>query len=490
MHLRLITPILVTVGMIAFVGLFSEFLLASIFLKDVDSQTLAVGLYALNEADKNKYFGPFCAGALLASIPIVAHLPGRPEAADRRNDRRLGQVTQRAITPTLLSTPHHDGSALYVSELAPGLGDVVSVLVARPGRCAGRRTSTSARSSTASRSSSRPRSTPGAPTAPTRGGGPGCAATTRSRATAGSSRRSHRVCVAQRRRTAPAGRSRRRRLPAGRSRPSAAGLVAGLRSSTRCSPTGSPSRPARCWRVAAAAGYPTGPSRRAGRIPSTAFGVRTRASSSTAATSTGITDHLDHLERLGIDILYLTPFFPARSNHRYDATTFGQVDPVLGRRRGAAPADREAHRRGMRVLGDITTNHTGDSHEWFVARAGSESSPERDFYFWTTREDYVGWLGVTSLPKLNWDSAELRRRFLDDPDGAIRRWLGPRGRPGRLAGRRRQHDRPARPTRPLPRRSPRGPATRWPRPGRTRSWSPSTATTTAPTCRATAGTGS
>ena len=71
MHLRLISPILITVGMIAFVGFFNEFLLASIFLKDVDSQTLAVGLYALNEADKSKYFGPFCAGAVLASIPIV-----------------------------------------------------------------------------------------------------------------------------------------------------------------------------------------------------------------------------------------------------------------------------------------------------------------------------------------------------------------------------------------------------------------------------------
>ncbi len=71
MHLRLITPILITVGMIQFVGLFNEFLLASVFLKDVDNQTLAVGLWSLNQADKNKYFGPFCAGALLASAPIV-----------------------------------------------------------------------------------------------------------------------------------------------------------------------------------------------------------------------------------------------------------------------------------------------------------------------------------------------------------------------------------------------------------------------------------
>ncbi|MGW5237772.1 sugar ABC transporter permease [Monashia sp. NPDC004114] len=70
--LRLVLPILATVGMLAFVGLFSEFLLASIFLKDAENQTLAVGLWALLKADKNKYFGAFCAGALLASVPVMA----------------------------------------------------------------------------------------------------------------------------------------------------------------------------------------------------------------------------------------------------------------------------------------------------------------------------------------------------------------------------------------------------------------------------------
>ena len=71
MTLRLVLPILVTVFMLSFVGLFSEFLLASIFLRDVNQQTLGVGLWALQTADKNKYFGPFCAGALLASLPVV-----------------------------------------------------------------------------------------------------------------------------------------------------------------------------------------------------------------------------------------------------------------------------------------------------------------------------------------------------------------------------------------------------------------------------------
>ena len=71
MTLRLVTPILITVFMLSFVGLFSEFLLASIFLRDVDSQTLGVGLWAMQLADRNKYFGQFCAGAVLASLPVV-----------------------------------------------------------------------------------------------------------------------------------------------------------------------------------------------------------------------------------------------------------------------------------------------------------------------------------------------------------------------------------------------------------------------------------
>ncbi len=72
MTLRLVLPILVTVFMIGFVGLYSEFLLASIFLVDVDSQTLGVGLYSMTVGnERNRLFGQFAAGALLASLPVV-----------------------------------------------------------------------------------------------------------------------------------------------------------------------------------------------------------------------------------------------------------------------------------------------------------------------------------------------------------------------------------------------------------------------------------
>jgi arabinogalactan oligomer/maltooligosaccharide transport system permease protein len=70
--LRLVMPILVTVFMLTFVGLFSEFLLASIFLRDIQSQTLGVGLYGMTVGnERNRLFGQFCAGALLAALPVV-----------------------------------------------------------------------------------------------------------------------------------------------------------------------------------------------------------------------------------------------------------------------------------------------------------------------------------------------------------------------------------------------------------------------------------
>jgi len=137
----------------------------------------------------------------------------------------------------------------------------------------------------------------------------------------------------------------------------------------------------------------------------------------------GVVERLDHLEKLGVNTVYLTPFFPARSNHRYDASTFAAVDPVLGGDEALARLTEAAHARGMRVLGDFTTNHTGAAHEWFAKAQADETSDERGFYFWDEDDEYVAWLGVKSLPKLNYDSAELRRRVFDDADGVVRKWV-------------------------------------------------------------------
>ena len=127
----------------------------------------------------------------------------------------------------------------------------------------------------------------------------------------------------------------------------------------------------------------------------------------------GIEAHLDHVEGLGADLIYLTPVFPAGSTHRYDATSFDVIDPLLGGEEALVSLLRAAHARGLRVVGDLTLNHSGAGHEWFTS--------ERDFYFFdeSLPHGYASWFGVKSLPKLNWGSPGLRRRMQE----AASRWL-------------------------------------------------------------------
>ena len=141
----------------------------------------------------------------------------------------------------------------------------------------------------------------------------------------------------------------------------------------------------------------------------------------------GVRERLGHLVDLGVTLIYLTPFFPAGSNHRYDATTFDRVDPLLGGDEALIRLVQAAHQRGIRVIGDLTTNHTGDRHEWFRAALGDPSAPEGAFYYWNddAHTDYVAWYGVPTLPKLDWNSPELRSRFIEGRESVVAKWLLP-----------------------------------------------------------------
>jgi alpha-glucosidase len=141
----------------------------------------------------------------------------------------------------------------------------------------------------------------------------------------------------------------------------------------------------------------------------------------------GIGEHLDHLAALGVDTLYLTPFFPAPSNHRYNASSFDEVDPLLGGDKALARLSAEVHRRGWRLLGDLTTNHCGDTHPWFRSALAGGDAPEREFFYFPGPHDnrYESWLGHRTLPKFRFASAELGRRLLAGPGSAAGRWLQP-----------------------------------------------------------------
>ena len=127
----------------------------------------------------------------------------------------------------------------------------------------------------------------------------------------------------------------------------------------------------------------------------------------------GVERHLDHIESLGANLIYLTPFFPATSTHRYDATTFDHVDPLLGGDEALRSLCAAAHAREIRVIGDITLNHTGYRHEWFQRAQADEQAPERSFYIFDDSIPcgYESWVGIPTLPKLDWRSDELRARF-------------------------------------------------------------------------------
>jgi alpha-glucosidase len=133
----------------------------------------------------------------------------------------------------------------------------------------------------------------------------------------------------------------------------------------------------------------------------------------------GIIEHLDHVVSVGADTVYLTPVFPAESNHRYNASTFDHVDPLLGGDDAYRRLIEACHERGLRIMGDFTSNHTGDTHEWFLRAQADPTSTERSFYYFHPDGSHEGWKGYATLPKLDHTVHEVGERVR----GVVRHWL-------------------------------------------------------------------
>ena len=219
------------------------------------------------------------------------------------------------------------------------------------------------------------------------------------------------------------------------------------RSSTRSSLTASPRRASTSSRLPGPCPARGTSCRRAAR--------RRRRTSGSAATCAGSSSISTTSTRLGANAIYMTPIFPAGSIHRYDASSFDRVDPLLGGDEALASLVAAAHARGIHVLGDFTPNHCGRGHEWFQRALADPSAPEREFFFFDEglKNGYESWYGVPIAPE-----AELGLR------GAARAHAGrrpPLARAAvltrRLAHRRGQHGRPLPRGRPQPRRCARDP---------------------------------
>jgi alpha-glucosidase len=97
----------------------------------------------------------------------------------------------------------------------------------------------------------------------------------------------------------------------------------------------------------------------------------------------GIRRRLDHLVWLGVDAVWISPFYPSpMADFGYDVSDYCGVDPLFGSLDDFDRLAAEAHERGLRIILDFVPNHTSDRHPWFKEARASRNSPRRDWYIW------------------------------------------------------------------------------------------------------------
>ena len=97
----------------------------------------------------------------------------------------------------------------------------------------------------------------------------------------------------------------------------------------------------------------------------------------------GILQRLDYLAELGVDALWISPFYPSpMADFGYDVADFTAVDPLFGTLADFDALLAAAHARGLKLILDFVPNHTSDAHPWFTESRSSRTSPKRDWYLW------------------------------------------------------------------------------------------------------------
>lgn len=100
----------------------------------------------------------------------------------------------------------------------------------------------------------------------------------------------------------------------------------------------------------------------------------------------GALNHLDHLQDLGVDVVWMSPIYPSPGDDNgYDISDYQQIDPIFGTLADFDELVGQLHNRGMRLLLDLVVNHTSDEHPWFqqsLSNADPDANPLWDWYIW------------------------------------------------------------------------------------------------------------
>ena len=137
----------------------------------------------------------------------------------------------------------------------------------------------------------------------------------------------------------------------------------------------------------------------------------------------GIIDHLDHIQDLGIDVIYMTPSFKSNSCHKYDTIDYYEIDPSFGTKEELKELVQKAHDRGMKVVMDAVFNHTGKEFFAFqdILEKG-EKSKYLDWYYidelplkgkWGEIPNFLCFGYYGGMPKLNLKNPEVEKYITD-----------------------------------------------------------------------------
>ena len=128
----------------------------------------------------------------------------------------------------------------------------------------------------------------------------------------------------------------------------------------------------------------------------------------------GITRRLPHIAALGVDAIWLAPFFTSpMADMGYDVADYCDVDPIFGTLADFDEMMAAAHELGLKVIIDQVISHTSDRHPWFVESRASRDNPKADWYVWADpKPDGTApnnWLSIFGGPGWEWDG--VRRQY-------------------------------------------------------------------------------
>ncbi len=150
----------------------------------------------------------------------------------------------------------------------------------------------------------------------------------------------------------------------------------------------------------------------------------------------GVQEKLGYLKSLGVDVIWMTPIFTARSNHRYDTDDYHHIDPALGGDAAFTSLAAAAKIEGIHLVLDGVFNHASSDSLYFdryhrypsLGACEAVGSPWRSWFSFTTSttpcgsDDYVGWASLDTLPIFDHASGAVRDFFYRAPDSVVRHW--------------------------------------------------------------------